>query len=60
MTGNADKLILASEIVLVGQDREGGSTMLLIAQRNLLSLAFLLDPALRGRLTLELGNDTTA
>ena len=60
MTGNADKLILAPEIVLVGQDGEGGSTMLLIAQGNLLSLTFLFDPTLRGRLTLELGNDTTA
>ena len=59
MTGNADELITAPEIVRVGQDGESGCPMLLIAQGNLFGLACLLDPTFRGRLALELGDDAT-
>ena len=57
LAGRADELVGAAEVMLVGEDAQGGSAVLLIAQRNLVGAAFFLDPALRGRAPLELGDD---
>ena len=44
--------------MLVGEDAEGCGAVLLIAQGNDVGASVLLDPALRGRAALELGDDT--
>jgi hypothetical protein len=54
MSGGLDEVIAAAEILLVGQNREGGGTVLLIRERDDVGLSVFLDPAFRGRLALEL------
>ena len=52
-----DEGIGTTEEMTVGENTDGCGTLLLIAQGNDGSIALFLDPALGGRLALELCND---
>ena len=58
MSRHADELILAAEKLLICENRQCRSTILLIGERYLLCLAFLFDPSFGGRASLELSDDT--
>ena len=53
-----DILIITTEVIDIGKDTQGRSSILLVAQRNDARLAFLLDPPLTWRFALELGDDS--
>jgi hypothetical protein len=45
-TGCADKVIAAAKVLLIGQDAQCSSTVLLVAQGDDVGLALLFNPAL--------------
>ena len=55
--GRADEIVAATEVMAVGEDTHSSCASLLISQWNLVGAAVFLDPALRRRLALELGDD---
>ena len=57
LTSRADEAVVPSEVVLVSQDAQRCSTVLLVRQGYHVCLPFLLDPSLGRAATLELGND---
>ena len=48
---------MATEVVAVSEDAQGGGAVLLIRQGNLVGAAVLLDPPLAGRAALKLSDD---
>ena len=57
MTSRLNELVAAAKVLLVGKDAQGRGTILLVTERNDIGTTVFLNPAFRGRLALEFGDD---